>query len=497
MADENLQELLKQGVEAAREGRKAEAREYFEKVVELDEKNERGWFWLASVVESEDEKRICLKNVVQINPNNERAQKALAQLEAKQERGRADEEVMPGITRRQMTLVVGAGGTVIVLILAAFFVIGGASSRQTAEQTRAVEQLLQTQAQETAAQEMIAAQATGTAQALITPTIVPSNTPRFEATWTFTPEATEAAAGPTPLPPPPGSLSGSLVAWSGRDISQKGFLPIRLFPLNGGPSTVITDVVGAHPDVSPDGQRVLYTRYFPATFDFGISQINLTSGDNRPLMQGTPILKPQMPYYCSTANLVTFVALPTDSRSIDFSNSSVQAFQVFMLNLDSNQFDRLTNDQAVYTYPAFSPDCTRIALVRDDARGTTPGADIVILDVVARTQTPITNDLGNFIESAPRWSADGTQLTYAAYQSTTPGNHDIIVRASDGSGSPLVPVRDMADDINPVFSPDGAYIAFSSNRAGTYDLFVYEQATQAIYQLTSGGDDDYVWSWKP
>jgi Flp pilus assembly protein TadD len=41
---ENVQDLLKQGIEAAREGQKAEAREFFQQVIELDEKNERAWF---------------------------------------------------------------------------------------------------------------------------------------------------------------------------------------------------------------------------------------------------------------------------------------------------------------------------------------------------------------------------------------------------------------------------------------------------------------------
>lgn len=495
---ENVQDLLKQGIEAARDGNKAEAREYFEKVVELDETNERGWFWLASVVESDDEKRICLKNVVQINPNNERARQALDKLEARQQRGRADEEVMPGITRRTMTLVVGAGAVLIALILIVFFAITSANNNRIASETREAVVLAQAQTESAATQTAIAVQATETQAAIIALSPQPTGTPRFTpvATWTPTPTEGPAAAGPTPLPPPV-NLSGSILAWSGRDISQVGFLPIMLFPLSGGQPSVVTSEVGAHPDVSPDGQRVVYTRYFPVTFDYGIAQVNLSGGDNQPLTQGMPFLKPQMPYYCQTSNLVTFVALPTDGRQIDFSNDSVQAFQVYTLNLDSRQFERLTNDQAVYTYPAFSPDCSRIAVVRNDARGAAPGEDIVLIDVATRTQTPITNDLGNFMESSPRWSPDGSLLTYAAAQATTPNNRDIIVRSADGSGTPLVPIRDMADDINPVFSPDGNFIAFSSNRAGSYDIFIFDRAQNATFQLTSSQDDDYVSAWKP
>ena len=104
----DIAELLRKGIEAAREGNKRQARELFEQVVELDEKNEKGWFWLASVVDTDDERRICLSNVLHINPNNERAKRALDALQAKAKEQKApsrEEEVVAGVTRRQMTLI--------------------------------------------------------------------------------------------------------------------------------------------------------------------------------------------------------------------------------------------------------------------------------------------------------------------------------------------------------------------------------------------------------
>lgn len=495
---ENVQDLLKQGIEAAREGKKAEAREFFQQVVELDEKNERAWFWMASVVDSDDEKRICLKNVVQINPNNERARKALEQLEAKQRRARADEEVMAGVTRRQVTLAVGAGAIVIALILIIFFAITTTNNNRIASETQAAAQIAQAETQVAASQTAFAVIATETQDAIISLTPRPTNTPRITDVPTWTPTSTQSLETivPTSLPAPSG-IGGSILAWSGRDISQIGFLPIKLFPLSGGQPSIVTDVVGANPDISPNGQRVVYTRYFSVTFDYGISEVSLSGGDNMPLTQGMPFLKPKMPYYCQTGNLVSFVALPSDNPEIDFSRNPVQAFQVYTLDLVSKQLQRITNDEAIYTYPALSPDCTRLAVVRNDARGASPGEDIVILNLATRAQTPVTNDLGNFVESSPRWSPDGTLLTYAAAQATTPKNNDIIVRPADGSGTPLVPVRDPSNDINPVFSPDGNYIAYSSNRAGSYDIFIYDRNTNATYQLTSSNDDDYVGAWKP
>ncbi|NWG18043.1 MAG: tetratricopeptide repeat protein [Chloroflexi bacterium] len=69
----NVDGMVREGVSAYRAGRKDEARAFLLKAVELDERNEQAWLWLSAVVESVDEQRICLENVLAINPNNERA----------------------------------------------------------------------------------------------------------------------------------------------------------------------------------------------------------------------------------------------------------------------------------------------------------------------------------------------------------------------------------------------------------------------------------------
>ena len=74
-------DLLKQGIAALRAGRKAEARQKLMQVVELDEENEQAWLWLSGVVESNADRRVCLENVLTINPTNAAAQKGLHLLE--------------------------------------------------------------------------------------------------------------------------------------------------------------------------------------------------------------------------------------------------------------------------------------------------------------------------------------------------------------------------------------------------------------------------------
>jgi Flp pilus assembly protein TadD len=73
---------LAQGIAAARAGRHAEARAALLKALEADDRNESAWLWLSGVMATAAERRICLENVLAINPANDHARRGLALLEA-------------------------------------------------------------------------------------------------------------------------------------------------------------------------------------------------------------------------------------------------------------------------------------------------------------------------------------------------------------------------------------------------------------------------------
>ena len=54
-----------------------------------------------------------------------------------------------------------------------------------------------------------------------------------------------------------------------------------------------------------------------------------------------------------------------------------------------------------------------------------------------------------------------------------------------------------ARDMLPRFSPDGNWIAFSSNRAGNYDVYVIPATGGKPRQLTFHSEDDTVVGWTP
>jgi hypothetical protein len=76
----DIQATLDQAILAAKAGRRADARRLLESVLEADQRNEQAWLWLSGVVDDEEERVICLENVLIINRHNQAARKGLAAL---------------------------------------------------------------------------------------------------------------------------------------------------------------------------------------------------------------------------------------------------------------------------------------------------------------------------------------------------------------------------------------------------------------------------------
>ncbi len=496
----DMQELLKQGIEAAREGRKDDARQIFEQIIEEDDKNERAWMWLVSVMDNDDERRVALSNVLMINPNNARAQELMSKLDARRKQAKDDQEVIPGITRRQLLMIAGGGAAVIVVVILLFSFISGQQAAQNAAATQVAVDATALSVNATASMEAANAQGTATQMALATST--PTTEPTVERP-TLPPEVSliEPTATPAPSPTPlpfPSNVGGRLATWSGRDVTAIDFLPIVLWSLEGsGTSVELPDSVGREPAFSQDASRLVYTRYFPQTFDYSLALVNADGNNMQTIRPSQPIVRPQMPYFCPTRNVITFVGLPAENSQLDLT-ADVIPYQLFTLDLDSQLLTRLTNDALSYTYPAFSPDCNQIAVIQNTLTGLETGADLVIIDVASLTSTPLTNDKNAFVETSPRWSPDGRQIAYSAYPENDPMNGDIALRlVSDPNSAPLLVAREIANEIFPVFSPTGQYLAFSSNRSGFYDIYILDLQSNSLLQLTNTEDEDYPYSWVP
>jgi len=73
--------ILQQAINAIQGGDISQGRQLLARAVQANPLDEHAWLWLASVHEDPDQRRACLQRVLSLNPDNEIAQRTLAQLD--------------------------------------------------------------------------------------------------------------------------------------------------------------------------------------------------------------------------------------------------------------------------------------------------------------------------------------------------------------------------------------------------------------------------------
>ena len=133
--------------------------------------------------------------------------------------------------------------------------------------------------------------------------------------------------------------------------------------------------------------------------------------------------------------------------------------------LDGARTSRFTFDPALDRFPLWSPDGTRIVFdsTRAGARdlylkvASGAGAEEVLL---AFPQTKVAND----------WSADGRFLLYYSLDPQT--NADLWVVPLEGNRTPWVFLKTPFDERHGTFSPDGRWVAYTSNESGRNEIYI-------------------------
>jgi WD40-like Beta Propeller Repeat len=138
--------------------------------------------------------------------------------------------------------------------------------------------------------------------------------------------------------------------------------------------------------------------------------------------------------------------------------------------------------------PSVSPDGRRVVFTTNH-RGTTY---LMMADVAPSPHRPGMHALVNarrLVDGAPfdqaytpRWSPDNRHVAYSAWQRG--GYRDVrIVDTQDGSVADVT--RDRAIDGDPVYSADGTWLYFHSDRTGVSNIYAYELATGRLKQVTN------------
>lgn len=80
MNDGDVKDLLDQGIAEAKRGERERSKDHLLRVVAIDEQNQLAWLWLSRVVDSDEDRIICLQNVLVLDPDSLAANRELERL---------------------------------------------------------------------------------------------------------------------------------------------------------------------------------------------------------------------------------------------------------------------------------------------------------------------------------------------------------------------------------------------------------------------------------
>ncbi|MDX2077120.1 MAG: hypothetical protein SFZ02_11860 [bacterium] len=489
------QELLRQAVEAAKNNDIDTALIKVKEVLEEDEENAKAWLLLARLTSNNDEKRIALASLLQLEPNNEKAKELLAKLET-QVKTRDEEEVLPGVSRRLVRFIVGGLVVFVILMIGLIAIIGQNRSAADAQATQVALNELAT-AQEFEAQQtrqleqqtQIALDITAAFVAINPPTATPTITP-------YPSETLPPSATPTPtLIPPPTDLTGVMVGRSGNNGNLAGIERLVMFSLTTGEAVPIASLRGQTITTFAGGTQFAYViedvnnNFANAVELVDVEGLEITSNLSAPAAIQA-FIESRQPHFSIDGSRMALIGT-------QFGQDRDDLFLLTVTGDGGGQVIRqLTTDTATYSYPALSPDGTKIVVVRNVLEGDSIGVDLVIIDVASGTPTSLTTDRNITIETMPRWDSASSLVVYAARPEGEQNNelYFIDIRNPD-SGQIRISAPD-SDEIMPTFSPDGRYLAYSSNRTGDYQIYIQNLSSNEVFQLTFSDDANILGDWR-
>ncbi len=225
------------------------------------------------------------------------------------------------------------------------------------------------------------------------------------------------------------------------------------------------------PSLAPDGQALMYAGATSGNFDIywqrvgGENSVNLTR--DSPADDTQPAFAP-------------------DGQSVAF-RSERQGGGIFVMGATGESVRRLTD---FGYHPAWSRDGARLAVVTQSV--TDPAVRFTSSEMwIITAATGERRRIGDADAVQPSWSPSGQRIAYWSRSGRSAAG-DIWTIPTDG-GTPTALTSDPSLDWNPVWSPDGRHIYFSSNRGGSMNLWrvgIDESTGKPIGQpvpVTTGG----------
>ena len=177
-----------------------------------------------------------------------------------------------------------------------------------------------------------------------------------------------------------------------------------------------------------------------------------------------------------------------DCRSLVFSSQRLDpyGFELYTVGKDGSGEKRLIENQPADDWaPAWSPAGDIIAYQTNQAGR----LNICFVNTAGESQGCLE---GDYNKATPAWSPDGSTILFV---SDRDGDWDVYATDYPIASEPVPLTDNDASDSNPRFSPDGTVIAFASNPLGNFDIFVMNADGSSQVQLTNDAADDATPRW--